>query len=165
LGDIFNSLTGTWVDILHPTFAGFYVPLLLAILAGVLDARVRCPDGERVQYRLEHFVVGSELCLGSLSIVLIAYMQIAFALKGELLAALVFSPLLVPMLVLNVYALALALAARKSSIQRAQSSSADHKLSRRGTSGPIQPLEVFVSLAVCAALVGVNTMLFQSIKI
>jgi hypothetical protein len=150
--------------------AGFYVPLCLALLAGVLEAYAHRRQSEGVRLQLEYFVVGTELCLGALSIALIALLQLIFLWVGKplelfLLSLTLEERMLPPMIVLNVGLLSLAWAGRRYAIQN-MSTTGSHvgpsELVRRaGTNRRISGLEVFVSVFVCAGLVSLNTLLFE----
>jgi len=154
---------------LHPFVAGFYVALLLALIAGALEALAHGRAAGRVRYYREYFLVGLELCIGAISIAVLAGIKILatldfanFSLESLLLAfSTVKGRLIAPMLVCNIFVLTGAWSARRHGIENAPASSEHHNVSHRGTGNRIQMLEVSVSLVACAALVALNTLIFE----
>lgn len=158
--------TGSWADLLHPIVAGFYVPLLLALAAGAMEAHAASRTGSRVGYSREHFVVGSELCLGSISIVVLAAIHFAYSSPKITLESFIrhpSAPMLVPMLVVNAWALYGTFWLRRYAVRNAPvGSRIGHTASGQLAKGRRIPLvDIFVSLFVCAALVSLNALLFQ----
>lgn len=167
MGDIFISSTATWVEVLRPTYAGFYVPLLLAIIAGFLEAHAHRKPGAPVRYHREYFVVGVELCLGAISIVLLAAVDRLRAADGIFFEAFLTqkfpSVMLIPMLMVNVTVMWNLWLLRRDAIRGAPSA-LTHGFVQTDIPGKMSRISwhrVSGSTLVCAGLVGLNSLLFQ----
>jgi hypothetical protein len=161
LGDTTGLLTGTWAYVWHPFVAGFYVPLVIAVCAGLLEAHAHKRAGAPTRYGREYFAVGTELCLGAMSVVVLALVQVVRSALG--LGPSQVNALWIPaVMVLNLYTLRIAWESRAYAIRYAQSGSAGvHDLAKSSTKSRISALEVAVSLLVCAGVIALNTAIFQ----
>lgn len=165
--DYIASLPPAWQGalfvLLHPYFVGFYVPIAVAVFAGRWEAQAHCRPGEAVRYHREFFALGSELCLGAITIV-IAALVLFFWWPISRTANTQFpfdANWLFPMLAFNGFVWRLAWDSRLLAIRNAPFSSDHDLLPHAATRRRIPRSEVMAALAMSGLLIALNSAIFQ----